>query len=72
MLQPIQDRVHPAYEYSSQSDLTRVMRHKVFKEDMVAWVKNIFVGRIRNWTCPMVLCVYWPTDVVSHRALSRP
>jgi hypothetical protein len=32
---------------------------------MAAGVKNIFVGRIRNWTCPKVLSVYRPPDAVS-------
>jgi hypothetical protein len=65
LLQPIQDRVHPAYEYWGQSDPTRVVRRKVSKEEMAARAKNIFVGRIRNQECPKVLSVYQPSEAVS-------
>jgi hypothetical protein len=38
MIQPIKDRVHPAYEYCGQSDTTREMNHKVSREEMAARV----------------------------------
>jgi hypothetical protein len=38
VIQPIKDRVHPAYEYWGQSDPTREVNHKVSKEEMVARV----------------------------------
>jgi hypothetical protein len=63
--QPNQDRVHPAYQYWGQSNPNRVIPRKVSKEEMVVCVKNIFVGRIHNQTCPKALSVYRPTDVVS-------
>jgi hypothetical protein len=36
MIQPIKDRVHPAYEYCEQLDPTREVNCKVSKEEMVA------------------------------------
>jgi hypothetical protein len=38
MIQPIKDRVHPAYEYCGQSDTTREVNHKVSREEMAARV----------------------------------
>jgi hypothetical protein len=38
MIQPIKDRVHPAYEYCGQSDPTRELNSKVSKEEMAARV----------------------------------
>jgi hypothetical protein len=67
LIQPIQDRVHPAFEYWGQSDHTRVAKRKVSKGDMAARVKNIFGGRIRNRECPKALRVYQPLDAVSFR-----
>jgi hypothetical protein len=63
LLQPIQDR--KGLRVLGQSDPTRVIRRKVTKEKMVARVKNIFTGCIRNWECPKALNVYRPSDVVS-------
>jgi hypothetical protein len=34
---------------------------------MIAHVKNIFGGRIRNKVCPKALGVYNPSDLVSFR-----
>jgi hypothetical protein len=38
MIQPIKDRVHPVYEYWGQSDPTREVNRKVFKEEIAATV----------------------------------
>jgi hypothetical protein len=38
MIQPIKDRVHPAYEYVGQSDPIREVNRKVSKEEMAARV----------------------------------
>jgi hypothetical protein len=67
LLQPIQDRVNPTYEYWGQSDPTRVVRRKVSKEEMVARMKNIFIGCIYNRKCPKALSVYRPSEEVSLR-----
>jgi hypothetical protein len=52
LIQPIQDRVHPAFEYWGQSDPTHVIKRKVSKGEMAVRVKNIFCGRIRNRDAP--------------------
>jgi hypothetical protein len=66
-IQPIQDWVHPTYEYWGQSDPTRVVKRKVSKEEMSARVKNIIGGHIRNRKCPKALGVYRSSDAVSLR-----
>jgi hypothetical protein len=68
LIQPIQDRVHSAFEYWGQSDPTRAAKHKVSKGEMAVRVKNIFNGCIRNRECPKVLGVYRPSDAVSFRS----
>jgi hypothetical protein len=65
LIQPIQDRVHLAFEYWEQSNPTQVVKHKVSKGEMAARVKNIFGGRIHNWECPKALGVHHSSDVVS-------
>jgi hypothetical protein len=39
---------------------------------MVAWVKGMFAGHIRNRMCPKALSVYRPTEAVSDLVLNRP
>jgi hypothetical protein len=65
LIQPLQDRAHPTFEYWGQSDPTRVAQRKVSKAEMMAHAKNIFSGRIRNKECPKALGVYNPSDPVS-------
>jgi hypothetical protein len=67
LIQPLQHRAHPAFEYWGQSDPTRVAQRKVSKVEMMAHAKNIFGGRIRNKECPKALGVYSPSDPVSFR-----
>jgi hypothetical protein len=67
LIQPIQDRAHPAFEYWGQSDPTRVGKRKVSKMEMTTRVKNIFDGWIRNRECPKALGIYHPSDLVSLR-----
>jgi hypothetical protein len=62
LIQPLQDRAHPAFEYWGQSYPTQVAQCKVSKEEMMARTKNIFGGRIRNRDCPKALGVYSPSD----------
>jgi hypothetical protein len=62
LIQPLQDRAHPAIEYWGQSNPTRVTQRKVSKAEMMARAKNIFGGRIRNRECPKALaCTTPPT-----------
>jgi hypothetical protein len=67
LIQPLQDRAHPGFEYWGQSDPTRVAQRKVSKSEMMAHTKNIFGGQIRNRECPKALGVYSPSDPVSRR-----
>jgi hypothetical protein len=52
LIQPLQDRAHPAFEYWGKSDPTRVAQRKVSKAEMIACTKNIFGRRICNKECP--------------------
>jgi hypothetical protein len=45
MIQPIKDRVHPAYEYMGQSDPTHEVNHGVSKEEMAARVSRCMMGK---------------------------
>jgi hypothetical protein len=67
LIQPLQDRAHPTFEYWGQIDPTRVAQRKVSKAEMMARAKNIFGGRIRNSECPKALGVYSLSDPVSLR-----
>jgi hypothetical protein len=62
LIQPLQDRAHPALEYWGQSDPTQVAQRKVSKAEMMARAKKIFGGRIRNKECPKALGIYSPAD----------
>jgi hypothetical protein len=52
MIQPIKDRVHPAYEYWGQSDPTREINRKVSKEEMAAKVSQMYSGKVKVKKCP--------------------
>jgi hypothetical protein len=57
LIQPLQDRAHPTFEYWGQSDPNRVAQCKVSKAEIMAHTKNIFGGWIRNRECPKALGV---------------
>jgi hypothetical protein len=52
MIQPIKDRVHPAYEYCGQSNPTREVNRKVSKEEMASRVSQIYSGKVKVKKCP--------------------
>jgi hypothetical protein len=52
MIQPIKDRVHPTYEYVGQSDPTREVNSKVFKEEMAARVSKMYAKKVKVKKCP--------------------
>jgi hypothetical protein len=52
MIQPIKDRVHPAYKYWGQSDPTREVNRKVSKEEMAARVSQMYSGKVKVKKCP--------------------
>jgi hypothetical protein len=64
MIQPIKDRVHPAYEYCGQSDPTREVNRKVSKEEMVARVSQIYSGKVKVKKCPRAHSLKRPADPV--------
>jgi polyhydroxyalkanoate synthesis regulator phasin len=52
MIQPIKDRVHPAYEYWGQSNPTREVNRMVSKEEMAARVSQMYFGKVKVRKCP--------------------
>ena len=65
LTQPIQERVHPAYEYWGGDDPIWGQKRKVPKEERANRVTRIIAGQIRDKGCPKVLCLKQPTDAVS-------
>jgi hypothetical protein len=64
MIQPIKDRVHPAYEYWGQSDPMREVNRKVSKEEMAARVSQIYSGKVKVKKWPKAHSVKRPADLV--------
>jgi hypothetical protein len=64
MIQPIKDRVHPAYEYWGQSDPTREVNRKVSKEEMAARVSQMYSGKAKVNKCPKAHSLKRPTNPV--------
>jgi hypothetical protein len=66
MIQPINDRVYPAYEYCGQSDPTREVNRKVSKEEMAARVSQMYSGKVRVKVkkCPKAHSLKRPADPV--------
>jgi hypothetical protein len=69
MIQPIKDRVHPAYEYCGQSDPTREVICKVSKE-MTARVSQMYSGKVKVKKCPRAHSLKRPADPVRSCDLS--
>ena len=55
LTQPIQERVHPAYEYWGRQDPTRGQERKVPREEIANRVARIMAGQIRDKVCPKAL-----------------
>jgi hypothetical protein len=64
LIQPIKDRVHPAYEYWGQSDPTCEVNRKVSKEEMPARVSQIYSGKVKIKKCPKAHSLRRPADLV--------
>jgi hypothetical protein len=64
MIQPIKDRVHPAYEYCGQSDPTREVNCKVSKEEMAARVSQMYSGKVKVKKCPKAHSLKRPADLL--------
>ena len=65
LTQPIQERVHPAFEYCGHRDPTWGQDCKVPREEIANWVARIMVGQIRDKGCPKAHCLKRPTDALS-------
>jgi hypothetical protein len=61
LIQPIKERVHPAYEYWGQSDPTREVSRKVSKEEMMARVSQMYSGKVKIKKCPKAHSLKRPT-----------
>jgi hypothetical protein len=64
MIQPIRDRVHPAYEYCGQSDPTREVNRKVSREEMAARVSQMYSGKVKVNKFPKAHSLKRPADSV--------
>jgi hypothetical protein len=64
MIQPIKDRVHPAYEYCGQSDPTREVNRKVSREEMAARVSQKYSGKVKVKKRPKAHSLKRPADPV--------
>ena len=62
---PIQERVHPAFEYWGHQDPNRGHERKVPLEEIVNRVARIMVGQIRDKGCTKAHSLKRPTDAVS-------
>ena len=65
LTQPIQERVHPAFEYWGHRDPTWGHERKVPREEITNRVARIMAGEIRDKGCPKAHCLKRPTDAVS-------
>jgi len=65
LTQPIQERVHPAFEYWGHQDPTRGHERKVPWEEIANRVARIMAGQIRDKGCPKAHSLKRPTDAVS-------
>jgi hypothetical protein len=64
MIQPIKDRVHPAYEYCGKSDPIREVNRKVSKEEMAARVSQMYSGKVKVKKCLRAHSLKRPADPV--------
>jgi hypothetical protein len=52
-IQPLKDKVYPAYLYSSVNDSTRVMNRRIPNEDLLSRLDMILRGKISNAGAPV-------------------
>jgi hypothetical protein len=64
MIQSINDRVHPTYEYWGQSDPTCEVNSKVSNEEMAAKVSQMYYGKVKVKKCPKAHSLKRPVDPV--------
>ncbi|RLN03049.1 hypothetical protein C2845_PM13G05970 [Panicum miliaceum] len=61
LAQPIYERVHPGYKYSSRKDPTRGQNRKVSRNEAYRRVMLIVSGEVREMGCPKAYCLKRPT-----------
>ena len=64
LVQPIQDRVHPGFEYWGCQDPTRGQNRKVPREEAANRVARMMLGAIHDKGCPKAHCLKRPTRAV--------
>jgi hypothetical protein len=70
LTQPIQERVHPGYEYSGWEDPTQVKNFKVPHAEAANRVAHIVSGEVRDKGCPKMYCLKRPTTKVGFTLIS--
>ena len=70
LVQPIQDRVHPDFEYWDRLDPTRGQNRKVTQEEASNRVARMMQGAIHDRGFPKEHFLKWPTRAVSILCLS--
>ena len=70
LVQPIQDRVHPGFEYWGRQDPTQGQNQKVPQDEAANWVARMMQGPICDRGCPKAHCSKRPTRAVSLLRLS--
>ena len=64
LVQPIQDRVHPGFEYWGCQNPTRGQNRKVSREEAANQVARMMHGEIRDKGCLKAHCLKVPTRAV--------
>jgi hypothetical protein len=67
-IQPLKDRVYPAYLYSGVNDSTRVMNRRIPTEDLLSRFDMILRGRVSNAGAPVA---YSTWNLPPHRPFSE-
>ena len=70
LVQPIQDRVHPGFEYWGRQDPTRGQNRKVPWEEATNRIARMMQVPIRDKGCPKAHCLKRMTRAVSILRLS--
>ena len=69
LVQPIQDRVHPGFEYWVRQDPTRGQNRKVPREEASNRIALMMQGVIRDKGCPKAHCLKRLMSVFYRRVL---
>jgi hypothetical protein len=56
-IQPLKDRVYPAYLYTGVNDSTRVINRQIHNEDLLSRLDMMLRGRVSNAGGPLSFCM---------------